>query len=271
MDWLSQIFTTLSESPYAGAAVLLGLFLTGVGVALGIVSIIWMVRWRKYKRLCYALKSSTVFTKLTDRAPFVTVTSDQGPVDNLTVTNLALWNGGNDAIRKSDVPPSEPLRIRVKDQCQILDVSLSHQSDPANEIRLCEGSQGSRIEIDFEYLNPRDGAVVKIAHTGQSSDDIQIKGKLIGPIPMERKSPQAGTQVSRKRLWKEFAGRLAMIGMLVVLMIVTYSRFGWSPAVGSLMGAFWALLGFLTSMMVTSYRYLRRGVPAEFNIFLSDF
>lgn len=99
-------------------------------------------------------------------------------VQNLTATKFAFWNAGNDTINKSDIPENSPLRIKAKEGITIYSVEVIFCSDLSNNIFPII-KKGTYI-FDYDYLDRNQGCIVKILHSGNSSIDIVVSGKIKG-------------------------------------------------------------------------------------------
>lgn len=103
------------------------------------------------------------------------------PVTALTV---ALWNAGTLEIRKADLTPHEPLTVRVADGSEIFAARVRTMSRPANNIAITSGPEfgayAAKATVEFDYLNPGDGAVLEIVFAGRPYTDLLVEGALIG-------------------------------------------------------------------------------------------
>ena len=99
-------------------------------------------------------------------------------IENLSVTKIAIWNSGKESIKNSDIASTDPLIIIAKKGLLIYDYDIVIQK-AVNNISLLRSNENT-IKLDFEFLDFNDGIVVNIYHSGKDSDDIEIKGTLIG-------------------------------------------------------------------------------------------
>jgi hypothetical protein len=99
-------------------------------------------------------------------------------VENLSVTKIAIWNSGKESIKKSDIASTDPLIIVAKKGLLIYDYDIVIQKE-VNNISLLKSNENT-IKLDFEFLDFNDGIVFNIYHSGKESNDIEIKGTVIG-------------------------------------------------------------------------------------------
>jgi hypothetical protein len=169
--------------------------LTGI-LGIGIAVITYLVS-RKYKRLWYAVRSFTLVRRERATLPGLQVFFDRKLVEALTISKLVLWNSGKDTVRSSDFAEKDPLRFRAKKPLEILEafvIQSTSSSCAANIIR-----RGNNcFAITFDFFDPRDGVVIQMAHTGTSSQDIDVVGRIVGGRKIQRREPSAGASKLRE-------------------------------------------------------------------------
>src|SRR4030095_11308173 len=89
------------------------------------------------------------------------------------------------------------LRFRAKKPLEILEafvIQSTSSSCAANIIR-----RGNNcFAITFDFFDPRDGVVIQMAHTGTSSQDIDVVGRIVGGRKIQRREPSAGASKLRE-------------------------------------------------------------------------
>jgi hypothetical protein len=139
------------------------------------------------------------------------------PIENMTVTNVALWNSGREPIRKEDILSTEPLRILTKEGFRILDAEVVQVNNDTNNLR-CQLIEDNEVIIDFDYLEKGDGTVIQVFHTGNKNDDLQFKGKVIGASLAMEKRPLTNKLTS----WKYFPFlSLFVVAVVFPLAVIT--------------------------------------------------
>jgi hypothetical protein len=100
-------------------------------------------------------------------------------VQNVALSRVALWNIGNTTIQGNQIVHSDPLRVIIASDSEILDASIHTCTRAVNEFR-CNLRPGSTSEvlIGFDFLDARDGGLVQIIHTG--SVKVQVVGTVRG-------------------------------------------------------------------------------------------
>ena len=109
---------------------------------------------------------------------------DSQETRTLSVTKIALWNRGNEAIDKSDVAVKDPLRVQINSQFEILDAFIIFSKNPANNFSLNALAEKKSIQVKFDYFNENEGVVLEIFHTGYSGDNLKVIGSFKNSLPI---------------------------------------------------------------------------------------
>lgn len=122
-------------------------------------------------------------------------------IEQLSSTTITIWNNGNKTLEENDIPKATPLRISTKDDVEILGYRISDINNKANKVTLTTFEEENRqsLKIDFSYLDPNDGFKVEILHTGRSSSDIKISGRIKGKGKIEN---HQASGIVKKALYK---------------------------------------------------------------------
>lgn len=110
-------------------------------------------------------------------------------LENFTITDLLIWNGGTEAIRKGDVAIAEPIAIVMKEGCTILDYNLVKTNNSASRVDLSRSKEKTKLRISFDHLNISDGMHIALIHTGKGSADVVVEGSIVGGGKVERMPP----------------------------------------------------------------------------------
>lgn len=100
-------------------------------------------------------------------------------VPKVVKTSVVLWNDGNTTLSTNQITASDPLRIEIHGESELLDVDVSRVSREVNAFTAnISPNSPSTIDISFDYLDPKDGALIRILHTKEV--DFNVKGTLRG-------------------------------------------------------------------------------------------
>lgn len=154
-------------------------FLLGVIISY-IISYIFFIKSYKDKQPRYSINSNNLITNFERKVDKLQIFYDDQEIKNLTISNVLFWNAGRETINRDDIVQSEPIRIHLKDSKEILDKNIAAITDSTNQFNVSLSKDRKNLILDFEYLDKNDGAAIQIFHTGNSSDDIEILGKIKG-------------------------------------------------------------------------------------------
>jgi hypothetical protein len=171
----SSIRTSISNHPDIVAA--LGLAGTVGSIALAVL----LYKLGKPRRLlAYATRTFRVIPDRRIKLPRLEVLYNTYPVQSLSVTRIAIWNAGNESLRRADIPKTDPPVIYARDEITLFEGDVI-ESVAANNVTLIPVYEPiTGYAVDFEFLDPGDGAVFSIVHTGSKITDIRVNGEIIG-------------------------------------------------------------------------------------------
>lgn len=106
-------------------------------------------------------------------------------VERVASTDIAIWNAGNVTLERNDIVRADPLRVEVSNG-KILRAGILQRSREVNQVEVTVLDKGSAATVEFEYLDARDGVILKVLHTG-TRDGLKLLGTLRG-IPSGLKS-----------------------------------------------------------------------------------
>jgi hypothetical protein len=151
----------------------------GITIASILIAVYFGRKGVRSKDPKYRIKSENFVTDFTNRVQDLQVLYKGKPVSNFTRSEVLFWNDGREAIRASDIPTSDPLRISSKENNEILGHTLVRINNEASQFKVIPNGK-SDLNFEFIYLNQGDGAIIQVFHSGKSSEDIEVKGSIIG-------------------------------------------------------------------------------------------
>jgi hypothetical protein len=155
--------------------------LNWISVIIGLIgiifAIIFYIKSRKRKELCWIIISNNLIQESRNTIQSLSIRYKSKLISNLTVSKILFWNRGNETIYKCDLETINPLKIICKNN--ILTSEVIHKNNPSDNIRIITEKHKLSI-IKFDYLNPRDGFILQVIHDGVSSNDITLQGDIIG-------------------------------------------------------------------------------------------
>jgi hypothetical protein len=145
-----------------------------------ILAFVFYYRGKNTKVPYYSRRSTTLLDReLIVRNP-IKVTFLDRPVDTLTITYVALWNNGRATIIRDDIAATDPLRVVADDGFDLLAADIICENRPANNFSLSLRREENIAVIDFDFIDYRNGAVLRIYHTGGEDQPVDIVGTIKG-------------------------------------------------------------------------------------------
>lgn len=155
MDIIEQIKSILSH-PFVGTG------LAAIGI---IITIMLRTPNRVRKRLCYRVSEYP---------------HDRKWKDKIVALNVALWNEGSESIHSSNIPDNKPLHIVTKSGAIFISICDKYSSNRnSNLFSKIDHDNHTSVKINFEYLEPGDGAVIVIKYIGNPGDNILLSGFIV--------------------------------------------------------------------------------------------
>lgn len=143
-------------------------------------AIYFYFRSKKVKLPLYSHWSINIINELVNKFESLKMTYSGLPIENLTVTKILFWNGGNDTIDDQDISRVDPLKIHIKENYKILESNVLYSKNPANQFSVKTANDKSDAILKFDYLDKDEGGIVQLIHTGISDKDIEIQGTIKG-------------------------------------------------------------------------------------------
>lgn len=152
----------------------------------------------KYRQIAYTIKTTKISFKNMSKNSALQLSYSNRLLSELSYTDLIIWCRGKEMINSCDIAPAAPLTITIPKDAEILDYQLIMQNEPTNNFHLC--LKDHNIYVNFDYLNYKNGTVIRITHTGNDKG-ISVSCKL----KEGRKTISAGTR--KGFLYKAFESK----------------------------------------------------------------
>lgn len=197
---------------------LFGYVLALMGIA---VSIYLYKKGKRIKRISFFRQTNWLIGPNMKTVPALQIQYNEKEISNLAVSCYTIWNSGNEPIKNSDMVSTRPLEIRSKSG-NILDAQIYKVSEDSCDFLI--NKTDDTVSVKFNYINPNDGVVIQIAHSGSLFDlDGKIMGGTIAPNEV-RKHTKRISKISRL-LIPHSKRNLAIWGIIGVLSITLITVF----------------------------------------------
>ncbi len=169
----------------SGSLNVVSLIIAIIGI---ILSVYFYLKSKKTKKPYYSSRSLRLIGKEVNSIDGLKVFYDDKQLSALTITKFAFWNAGRETISFSDLSEKDILRIQSKDNIEILSCDVLTQSKDAFAFNTRIEDDGKTILLNFDYVDYRGGAILRIRHTGSSFNDLDLKGSIKTVDSVERKT-----------------------------------------------------------------------------------
>ena len=196
MNNFSQSIESIVANPWF---TLLSFLIAIVGV---ITAVFYYYQGKKVKSPCYAIRSFNIVRDLVSKIKALEMLYSGKPIKNLTITKIAFWNAGRDTINSKDIPTTEPLIVRIREGCKILDAKIHSMKNPANRLLISTSEDQLSCKIEFEYLDKGEGGVFQLIHTDINDKNIEVKGLIKGAgSPIRKHIPKINSNLFTIKFW----------------------------------------------------------------------
>ena len=145
------------------------------------LSLFFYLRSKPLRLITYAIRTFPVITDRSKKIDGLQTTISGKSSHILTATRMAIWNAGNLTIDSGDIPKSDPIRVCFCANVDVFYMKILEQTNKANQIRLRELIEyPNSYQIEFDYLDPSDGALLDIVHSGDVLQEFNLRGSIKG-------------------------------------------------------------------------------------------
>jgi len=261
---------------------------------LGIIFTIYFYFKSKKNRVpTYVIRTINLVKEKLQKIDTVEILYSGEKVNNLSISKIALWNDGKETIDKGDIASNNPIKIKIKEEFEILEAEILFQKNSANDFKIAKSGDNKCINISFDYFDFEEGIVLQVFHTGNNSEDIFIDGKIKSVKQIIRREFYGSLLpiksmtlinhlrndkgfISSKSMKKIMGWTLILIGIIFtcIFLALSYNHSSileppkpkefsiYSAMISSLPGLLYVYIG---------YRMLKRRIPKGFDIFNDEF
>lgn len=98
-------------------------------------------------------------------------------IESLYKTLIYFWNDGNQIIKADDLKTIDRLKISTNENAKILSVEIVKCTRDVINFYLAK--DGEDYQVNFDYLDPTDGVLIEVLHTG-NSENLFFSGTVMG-------------------------------------------------------------------------------------------
>jgi len=105
---MSQLIQWLSNNPVVSVWITI---ISSIGFLVTVTAFVVQMKDRRKKILCYTISSTLLFDKCISQIDGVSLFYQNAPIESLSVSNIRIWNAGNEIVHESDFYPENELKV----------------------------------------------------------------------------------------------------------------------------------------------------------------
>ena len=153
--------------------IMMAIITTLVGAFLGWIITIHTTKSKKPLWFC---NINPLFQKGVAAIPDLSIKYKNNDVSNLSSVFFAFWNDGKEPITRDTVV--EPLRLTVSGS--IYEAQVIQSTTASNDLAVTVTDDKTAAELDFKYLDHKQGVVIQIFSDCSNIADFQFVGAIMG-------------------------------------------------------------------------------------------
>lgn len=140
-----------------------------------LVSLLFFTLSKKQRKISYSISTTPIIVKKITKISELVITYKNQNIDNLSTSYLKVKNIGNDTLEPNDFPELNKLSITTDGVFLInsineLEITKSNKFMKMNPSLISP----NKIELSFDYFDPKDEISFSVFHTG----DIKVCGSI---------------------------------------------------------------------------------------------
>jgi len=164
-----ETFFSFLSTPWLG---------TVVGFAGVALAILFYFRSKGKSRLSYQIEDFSVVGDARAKFPNeLEIRFEGSAVPRVTSAVIIIWNSGDTTVNQNQIIDSDRLRLEINDGS----ILRSKVLNKTREVIAADSVNNSKntVLINFEFLDPNDGFIVEVIHSG-TTGDLNLHGTLKG-------------------------------------------------------------------------------------------
>lgn len=152
-----------------------------LGVVITIIALILQIKDKRKRAIYYTITSTVLVDNEVSQLEGIKILFYEQEVATVVVSNIKLWNGGNEILEEKDFYPEHKLKVTVPENEKILAVALIEETDDVCKvnIKISEQKENEAL-VSFYCLEPHQGAEINVYHTNIDANETELIGKIKG-------------------------------------------------------------------------------------------
>lgn len=167
---MESIANWIAENPYLTAA---GLLATFLGL---IIAIITPIIQRRRKNLFFSYSTTPLVKEDIANIDGIEILFHGSPVEQLSVSSVHIWNGGNTIITPDDFYKDHELKLISQSSISILGIDMLKQSEDTIECKM--SCSTTAVGFSFQAFEKKEYITFNVYHTGNAETVLTLTGKI---------------------------------------------------------------------------------------------
>lgn len=182
-----------------------------------LISLLFFTLSKKQRKISYSISTTSIIVKKITKISGLVITYKDQNIDNLSTSYIKVKNIGNDTLNPNDFPELNKLSITTDGVFLInsineLEFSKSNEFMKMNPLLI----NPNKIELTFDYLDPKNEISFSIFHTGNIKVCGSIKnGKIIDDTQIEKLN----------RYKQKLEGVFPILPFVIMILAMLFSSF----------------------------------------------
>ena len=272
---MTDILEFINKNPWLN---ILFIILTLISIFL---SIWFYIKSKKTKKPTYCIRTFNLVRDKINKIDSVNIFYQGEKIDNLSISKIAIWNGGKETISQSDIAKNNRFRIEIVDTASILDFKLLFEKNSSNGFKLTRVNNNC-INVEFDYFDYNEGIIIQLYHTAIKSEDLKISGSFKGIKEILRNNtaislfPKVFYDLLYLRFMKpQFITKLLGLMSIIIPVLLIIGMFIEPDIKQNIELKFWSKVVIICFITIPywwlGFSILKRRLPKGFNLFDDEF
>ena len=175
---MNELTKWIAENPVVTTCITM---ISLLGVVITIIAFILQIRDKKRRAIYYTMSSTILVDNEVSQIEGIKILFRNKEIDTVVISNIKLWNGGNEILEESDFYPENELKIVVPETEKILAAKIIEETDDTCKLKInISKERTNEAVISFYCLEPQQGATICLYHTNIKEKDTKLIGKIKG-------------------------------------------------------------------------------------------
>lgn len=154
-------------------------FISLFGVIITVVALLIQISDKKRRAVFYTMTSNVLLDNEISQIEGIKVLFNEEIVDTIVISNLKIWNGGNQILERTDFYPEKELKVVVPKDCRMLAATVVDETEETCKVNIeLQDDKTNEAIITFYCLEPKQGATFNIYHTNVDEKKTVLGGKI---------------------------------------------------------------------------------------------